>query len=266
MWYKLKRIMMRPNGVEKQVRPTWKPTWRLDQATNLTTYDSINRNKQWIVISSDGNYMYLGTSSWYIEQYFLYTPFDITTATLVTTINWVSGQHGVFISPNWLKLFAVWHDNSTAKEYTLQSANDLTGATSVNVTLPRNWWTGICFNSDGTKCIIWRYSWSFMYSLNCSTPYSLVWATEITTKSFWFQSRWISISEDGLHLFVGHDKVMEQWNLTTKDDISTASFAYSYTTTATSADDYAWTITSDGRYFFFVTDSQYVHRVDMPWS
>jgi hypothetical protein len=23
MWYKLKRIMIRPNGVEKQIRPKW---------------------------------------------------------------------------------------------------------------------------------------------------------------------------------------------------------------------------------------------------
>ena len=27
MWYKLKRIMMRPNGVEKQVRPSWWKPW-----------------------------------------------------------------------------------------------------------------------------------------------------------------------------------------------------------------------------------------------
>ena len=39
MWYKLKRIMMRPNGVEKQVRPSgWQP-W-----ANTLCYYNINSN------------------------------------------------------------------------------------------------------------------------------------------------------------------------------------------------------------------------------
>jgi len=266
MWYKLKRIMMRPNEVEKQVRPTWKPTWRLDQATHSMYFDTGSGSKYWVCISKDGDFMYVGNNAWTVLQYSLSTPFDVTTATYVTSVTWVSSQHWVYISPNGLKLFAVWHDNSTVKEYTLQSANNLTGATSTNVSLPRNWWTWICFNSDWTKCIIWRYSNSMMFSLNCQTPYSLVWATEITTKSLWFQDRWLSISKDGLHIFLWNEKVMRQRDLTTKDDISTASSSYSYTTDAAWIDDYAWTITEDWRYFYYITDARYVNRLDMPWS
>lgn len=41
MWYKLKKIMMRPNGVEKQVRPSW---W--EPTENTLVYLPLNQEEQ----------------------------------------------------------------------------------------------------------------------------------------------------------------------------------------------------------------------------
>jgi hypothetical protein len=66
MWYKLKRIMMRPNGVEKQVRPTsgWKPWantiayYPLEINTNDYSWNSRNATQVWSSVtfttSTDG--------------------------------------------------------------------------------------------------------------------------------------------------------------------------------------------------------------------
>ena len=64
MWYKLKRIMMRPNGVEKQVRPSWRPWanaiayYKFDWNLN----DSSGNNRDLSIAA--GTFTY-GTESWW---------------------------------------------------------------------------------------------------------------------------------------------------------------------------------------------------------
>jgi len=59
MWYKLKRIMIRPNGVEKQVRPKVQPDYLCFTAN--TAGSTIKLNKTWsptvvtLETSADGN-------------------------------------------------------------------------------------------------------------------------------------------------------------------------------------------------------------------
>ena len=83
MWYKLKRIMMRPNGVEKQVRPSrWQPWantiayYPLDSTntTNDLSWNSYNLTNssisfgtyQWVDCAYNFGYnKWLYTSSWY---------------------------------------------------------------------------------------------------------------------------------------------------------------------------------------------------------
>ena len=60
MWYKLKRIMMRPNGVEKQVRPIgWKP-W-----ANTIAYYKFD----WNLNDSSGNSYNLSVAAWSITYW-----------------------------------------------------------------------------------------------------------------------------------------------------------------------------------------------------
>lgn len=51
MWYKLKRIMMRPNGVEKQVRPTFKPrtfTISRTEQSNMASWWTYSDDAAWL--------------------------------------------------------------------------------------------------------------------------------------------------------------------------------------------------------------------------
>jgi len=65
MWYKLKRIMMRPNGVEKQIRPSgwgeWQPwantLWYLNLNQSdavFTDYEGHTVNNNWITYNANG--------------------------------------------------------------------------------------------------------------------------------------------------------------------------------------------------------------------
>ena len=69
MWYKLKRIMMRPNGVEKQVRPKW---WWQPWANTIAYYkfngDSLDYSGNNYDITSVTSYNTL--SSWIKVAYF----------------------------------------------------------------------------------------------------------------------------------------------------------------------------------------------------
>ena len=47
MWYKLKRIMMRPNGVEKQIRPIWWQPWANTVAYYPLTSQTTVNDQSW---------------------------------------------------------------------------------------------------------------------------------------------------------------------------------------------------------------------------
>ena len=88
MWYKLKRILIYPDGVtEKQVYPAWNGD--LSKIWTPTSFTLSSPIVGWrsIVFSKDGRYFYI---SWYkwdstnggIQQYECSTPRDITTASI----------------------------------------------------------------------------------------------------------------------------------------------------------------------------------------
>ena len=132
MWYKLKRIMMRPNGVEKQVRPPRQFNWDLGLATsaNRTSF-TIPQYSYELTLSEDGTKMFI---SWYnawwnsaIIQYTLTTPFDITTATNRTDYGawYVRAYPNPCFADNWNKLFVWYGNNTTYARYDLWTAYDL---------------------------------------------------------------------------------------------------------------------------------------------
>lgn len=80
MWYKLKRIMMRPNGVEKQVRPIWWQPWAntiayfpfkedaLDEIGSRSLTINNCTISDWVMnINSQASYMLLSSSIWWSQ-------------------------------------------------------------------------------------------------------------------------------------------------------------------------------------------------------
>jgi hypothetical protein len=82
MWYKLKRIMMRPNGVEKQVRPKrWQP-----DASRTLLYLKFNNNLtdssgNWVTVTTNGG---VAPTYWTInsENYAI-----VSRSRLISTLN-----------------------------------------------------------------------------------------------------------------------------------------------------------------------------------
>lgn len=99
MWYKLKRIMMRPNGVEKQVRPSgWEP-WANTVAyyplTSQTTVNDMSGNNYTLINNGLSFGTYNGVSCAYKEGWILGAYSNIT-----NNPNWNSDRTYSFWSYN----------------------------------------------------------------------------------------------------------------------------------------------------------------------
>ncbi len=244
-----------------------KSSYRIDTTTLFWTFDIWNSWNFWLCVSEDWQYLYVwnNASPTTVKQYRMSTPFDIRTAVSTwKTVAWASWQHWVYVSPNWLKLYAIWHDNSSIREYTMTTPHDLSTATWTNVNLPVNWWTWISFSSDWLSAFISNYSNRCIYKIHTSTPFTLSWntLTNQQTKSLWRSPRWIWISNDWLHIYMWYNRNLSQRNLTSKEDISTASSSYSKWTPATNDNNYCWNITKDWKYLFYIYNDRYVARLD----
>ena len=76
MWYKVKRIMMRPNGVEKQVRPTFVPRTFTISRTEKSNMSS------WWTYSDDAAWLTAG--SWDFDDFFWYSAVLLNTSGVET--------------------------------------------------------------------------------------------------------------------------------------------------------------------------------------
>ena len=76
MWYKLKRIMMRPNGVEKQVRPPIKP-----RIFTISWTEQSNMSSWWIY-SDDATWLITGSTAF--DEFFWYSAVRLNTSGVET--------------------------------------------------------------------------------------------------------------------------------------------------------------------------------------
>jgi len=115
-----------------------------------------------------------------VYHYTLSTPFDISSATLTSTLD-VAAQdstpYGLDIKPDGTKIYIIGNSNDRVFEYGLPTAWSLSGATyngasdnlSGNAPTP----TGVSFKSDGTKFYIASNSNGKIFQYNLSTPWSI---------------------------------------------------------------------------------------------
>ena len=202
MWYKLKRIMMRPNGVEKQVRPIWWQPWANTVAYRPLTSATTVNDQSWNSNNLTNSNVVFGTAHW-ID---------------CATISWNSDTiHSASIYLYWnISWLPTWANSRTFSRWMYQdgaaSSHDACyifqwQASTNNMVLIAQWvdgswdilisqyWTGAVFGSP----TIWAwcnhvvvYDWSkFVYYINSvsvgtwtytintwSTKFSLWWASE----------------------------------------------------------------------------------------
>tara|TARA_R100001079_G_C4450578_1_gene153497 strand:- start:1467 stop:3563 length:2097 start_codon:yes stop_codon:yes gene_type:complete len=186
-----------------------------------------------LAFKHDGTRLFLNSGT--IFQYDLTTPFDISTASVVSGSYTAGGSGGLVLSPDGTKLFYAEAVNDGIGEVALSTPFDLSTAVSPVTTFldtqPQDGGTfGLCSNEDGTKFYMVGFNTDTVYQYNLTTGFDL------TTASFANKSLSVSaqdnlptavaINTDGTKLFVlGTSDKVYQYNLSTPFDVSTGSFA-----------------------------------------
>ena len=234
MWYKLKRIMMRPNGVEKQIRPKL-----TSDRPDLDRYSLLWSTTLWftwihgIAISRDWTKLYAWPANWYIRQYTL-------TWGVLSGISWVESEttsniytRWLYIKPDGSMLYSV-SDNARWYNITLPTPYSLSwfssSYTSITWIVQNNNPVGVRFTPD------WNYFYTCRNKNVHKVKVNTAWDIKTYT-STWSSSVTLSeppnvynvaISPTWLKMFTwwdGDGKIY-QYNLSTAWDITTATYSW----------------------------------------
>jgi 6-phosphogluconolactonase (cycloisomerase 2 family) len=206
---------------------------------NLTTtgstlyFRSQETSPQAIFMKPDGTKFYLGgTAGDDINEYSLSTPYDLSTASFVTTFS-VSTQEssisGFCFSQDGSWLFVVGYTGDDINRYSLSTAWDISTASvsgspfsvATQQTNPKN----VAVNDDGSQ--IWVCSSGIHeYSM---TNFGVSSASFVQTAAFGLVA-WFEWNADGTELYVlTNDYILSRYTPSTAYDISTAGAAVSST-------------------------------------
>lgn len=165
MWYKLKRIMMRPNGVEKQVRPKW---WWKPWANTICYYtfdnqnldDSSGNNNNWSWYNGTGSFM--ANTWWYCanlwSSHAIQMPFNLWWLTNWTLNVWIkyNSFSKSFQWILWCKEWSSWamHINVTNNKL-IEIAMVWHSAISYQTSMATDIWYNICITKSWTTYFIY---------------------------------------------------------------------------------------------------------------
>ena len=215
----IKRVTIRPNGTEKQIRPVETEKQYNIDISNFESTTTFNYGDRWTAFSKWWYYFY----SWWntqIKAYKLSTPYDVNNYIELKTETIPSTQeiHQVYISPDGTKL--AWANYSSyIWIYDLTTPYDI--STKTNLITSNPWYcTWIWFKPDGTELYVARYSSPWLVQYHLSTPWDI--STASATASFGGSYRCVSLSPDGQYLlYADSGWTAYQMELTTPRDITT---------------------------------------------
>jgi len=217
-----------------------------------------------VVFSSDGTKMFvLGAFGLGVHEYVLSTAFDVSTASFVNSFD-VSAQdlvpHGLAFSSDGTKMFVVGSDGVDVNEYTLTGAFDVSTASfvdSFSVAAQDTFPTDVTFSSDGTKMFVVGASGDAVYEYTLTSGFDVSTASFVDSFSVAGQETGpsgVAFSSDGTKMFVvGNDGVdVDEYTLSTAFDVSTASFADSFSVAGRETVPQGLAFNSDGTKMFVV--------------
>jgi len=232
-------------------------TAKLD--TSINTQDPV---PQGINFNDDGTKLYqIGNFDSKLFQSSLSTPFDISTATVDKSIsNPDNDAQGVTFNNDGSRLFIIGSSQNKIYQFNVSTAFDIGTA---NLTKTRSSQDSdpldLVFNDDGSILLECGGTDDKIYQSNLSTPFDIATATfqksidldGLTPSGF---PHGVDISNDGDKLFItGRDDQITQFNLTTPNDISTATVEKSASTQSPESQDIA--LSNDGTKLFEVGDT-----------
>jgi DNA-binding beta-propeller fold protein YncE len=212
---------------------------------NSVNIESIETASTGVFLSPDLSRMYIiGTSGDDVNQWTLNNPGSIASMTFVQSFS-VSAQEttpqDLFFKPDGLKMYILGSSGDEVNEYNLSTAWDISTASylqNFSVAAQETGPTGIFFKPDGLKMYIVGLSGDDVNEYNLST------AWDISTASF-LQNFSVAAQEtnpEGLSFSLGGTKMyilgstgddVNEYDLSTAWDISTASFVQVYSVTFT---------------------------------
>ena len=227
--------MIRPNGVEKQVRPIW-PSERPDITDFSVTYNTTagTSSTHALCCSDDGKNLYMIDANWPIYQY------ELSDGTLNTL--WSSSYSLSGVKSRWACIKSDWETlysclDGSPYSYTVQMSTpfEIDTGTTTTQSIPYN--TAPCgceFSSDWVYfyCVYW-YGENELYQYTLSTPRDLTTATltrsqnlsDYNSDGYLYDVRF---SPTGLKMYVGNRPnnmgKIRQYNLSTAWDISTSTY------------------------------------------
>lgn len=212
--------------------------WLTDAIYDNKSFDvSTFTNPNDVRFGDNGTKMYVcGDASDEVRQYTLSVDYDVSSASYASkSVSAGTGAfpspQGLFFKPDGTKMY-VCDTEGVVEEFSLSTAWDVSTASggttksfTAQVTIPR----AICMSSDGSKLFIADQIGNEVYQYTMSTPYSITSAT-YDSKSFdtGFANYGISTNNDGTIITVNGTTNMKRFDLSTANDVTTASEAQSF--------------------------------------
>jgi DNA-binding beta-propeller fold protein YncE len=197
----------------------------------LSMYASHNPNG--IAFKPDGTKLFISSAmaNYYLEEYSLSTPWDISTSTLNHRFTPPSGHPrpmGIFLKPDGTKLFYIDFATDDVVGFDLSTAWDLSTISSNYTSIfgfsGESYARGLWFKSDGTKMFAHGFSSDKLRGWDLTTPWDITSATNATISSGSVGSIPLGLffKDDGTKVYVtdnSGDKI-RTWTMTTPFDIT----------------------------------------------
>jgi sugar lactone lactonase YvrE len=184
----------------------------------------------------DGTKMYvLGDVGIDVNEYNLSTPWDVTTATFVTSKVQGTPQDstptGIFFKPDGLTMYLIGNANRFVSEYTLTTAWDISTfsfTTRFSISAQELGAESVFFSPDGSKMYVTGIAGDDVNEYTLSTPWNILTASYVQVFSVAAQEtnpKALFFRPDGTKMYVaGNTNRIYEYTLTTPWNLSTASF------------------------------------------
>ena len=238
-----------------------------------------DNNPSGVSFKSDGTKMYvIGTGGDAVWAYTLSTAWDISTASfpydygLFSVAAQETTPQGVFFKSDGTKMYVIGRAGDDVNEYNLSTAWDISTASysqNFSVSAQETNPTGLFFKSDGTKMYVTGTTGDDVNEYSLSTAWDVSTASYVQNFSVSSQEnapRGVFFKSDGTKMYVvgTSSDAVNEYNLSTAWDISTASYVQNFSVAAQETTPYSSFFKSDGTKMYVIgTSSDAVNEYNL---
>ena len=229
-----------------------------------------------VFFKPDGTKMYItGLTGDDVNEYDLSTAWDVSSASflqLFSVAAQATSPQGLFFKPDGTKMYIVGSNSDSVYEYDLSTAWDVSTASylqNFSVAAQETQPSSVFFKPDGTKMYVSGYTGRDVNEYDLSTAWDVSTASFLQLFSVLAQGFYpagLSFKPDGTKMYIvdwGDDEV-DEYDLSTAWDVSTASFLQSFSVAAQDGSPQGLFFKPDGSVFYIAgntNDTVYQYTV-----